>query len=142
MAHLKGTPRPKGAGRKKGTPNKKTIDAQALADRLGCNPLEILLRFAMGDWEGLGFPDEMRILFSNGVPYNAPYVDPEMRLKAAKDAAEYLYPKRKALEHSGPNGTPINVTASPKQIEVEATELAETIITAKAKPDASEPAPA
>jgi hypothetical protein len=96
-----------GSGRKKGTPNKKTLDAEAIAKKIGCNPFEVLLRFAANDWEGLGYPDETYTKMSNGCPYEVAYIEPETRLKAAKEAAEYLYPKRKAIEVTGDEGGPI-----------------------------------
>lgn len=73
-------------GRKKGTPNKKN---QALADRLkelGCDPIEDMAKVsfeakANGDWNLL--------------------------LSASKELAQYVYPKRKAVEVTGEDGGPI-----------------------------------
>jgi hypothetical protein len=42
MAWPKGTPRPEGAGRKKGTPNKITADIKALAQEHGATAITIL----------------------------------------------------------------------------------------------------
>lgn len=72
----KGTPRSPNAGRKKGTPNKKS---QALIDKcneFGVDPFAILLDFAKNS------------------------VDPKMKFDAAKEVSQYLYPKRKATEIS------------------------------------------
>lgn len=77
MAWAKGKPRPEGAGRKKGTPNKST---QTLLDKCiakGIDPFEALLELA-------GTCDR-----------------DEIRLGALKEICSYLYPKRKSLEHSG-----------------------------------------
>lgn len=38
---------------------------------------------------------------------NDPEVDNALRLTASKEVAQYVYPKRKAVEHSGPGGTPL-----------------------------------
>lgn len=78
MAYPKGKPRPKNAGRKKGTPNKKTHELQAKLDELGCDPIEGMARIAM---------------------------DPEnpvqLRGKMFAELAQYVIPKRKAIEHTG-----------------------------------------
>lgn len=85
MGWPKGKPRPEGAGRRAGTPNKRSKDAQAIADRLGCDPFEILLRFAMGDHIALDLDEP---------------VDPGIRMAAAAKAVKFLYPERKAMELS------------------------------------------
>lgn len=75
-------------GRSKGVPNRKTFDAVAIAEALECDPFEVLINFAKGDAPALGYSVAMEI-------------PPEMRLQAAKEASQYLYPKRKSVEHSG-----------------------------------------
>jgi len=76
-------PRPKGlpktGGRKKGTPNKATYPVAELCEKLGCNPIEALIAFCKSQ-------------------------HPDFRFAAAKELAQYLHPKRKAVELSGPNG--------------------------------------
>ena len=81
---FKGNPRDVGAGRKKGTPNKSTQTLMEKCEALGCDPFEILIRFALG---------------GVGLDLDEP-VSNDLRQKSAKDAAEYLYPKRKAVELS------------------------------------------
>jgi len=76
----------KTGGRKAGTPNKRTQD---IADRLGamgCDPIEGMALLAM---------DEKN--------------SPELRGRMFSELAQYVAPKRKAvaLEHSGPDGGPI-----------------------------------
>lgn len=97
-----------GAGRPKGSAGKRTKDLQELADKLGCNPVEILLRFAMNDWKGLGYESETRLL-QDGLRGDKEIMNipPETRMKAASEAAQYLYPKRKAIEHTGAEGQPL-----------------------------------
>lgn len=75
MGFKKGQPRPPNAGRKAGTPNKKT---QALADKckeLGVDPFAVLLDLCKSS-------------------------DPSIKLSAAKEVCQYLLPKRKAVEVS------------------------------------------
>lgn len=102
----------RGKGRPPGARNKRTIDAQTLAAKLGINPLEILLRFADGDWEGLGYESAtVTEVTANGMAVEVPVIEPDTRRKAAADATPYLHPRLKNIEHSGPGGGPIE-TAS------------------------------
>lgn len=94
MTFSPGMPRPMGAGRKPGTPNRATMDAKRIAEERGCDPFEVLIMFAAGDAKGLGLK-----------PYKdatgrrvRPYVPLDMRLDAAKAASKFLYPQRKAIE--------------------------------------------
>jgi hypothetical protein len=97
-----------GSGRPKGGMNKRTADLVELAEKLGCNPVEVLLRFAMNDWKGLGYESETRFL-QDGLKGEKEimHIPPETRMKAAAEAAQYLYPKRKAVEHSAADGQPL-----------------------------------
>jgi len=93
---------PRLGGRAKGTPNKNALPLKEMAEKLNCNPFEILLRFAMGDWNGLGYKAESTYApTQKGEVIEKPTIPPELRVKAASEAAQYLYPKRKAIEHSG-----------------------------------------
>ncbi len=73
----KGKPRAEGAGRAKGTPNKRTLDLFAQCDALKINPFDELLKMAAD--KGL---------------------DEGLRLQALKEVAKYLYPARKSVELS------------------------------------------
>lgn len=89
-------------GRPKGSPNKTSLPLHHLAEKLGCNPFEILCRFAIGDAKGLGYTvDVVEQTTPKGDIIEKPLITPELRVKAASEAAQYLYPKRKAIEHSG-----------------------------------------
>lgn len=106
----------KSGGRKKGTPNKETVDARAIAERLGVDPFEVLLLFAIGDWKALGYDKANRLVSSN--QYANIYEDtipPALRKAAASDASQYLYPKRKAVElkDSDGNNLPIVMLTLP-----------------------------
>lgn len=96
-------------GRVKGTLNKATINLRELAEKLGVNPFEILLHFASGNWKALGYDSSTRIasFTQSGDPIYDDVIKPADRLKAAAEAVSYLEPKRKAVEHSGPDGGPI-----------------------------------
>lgn len=76
----------KWGGRQKGTPNK---DTQALQDRIaskypGWDPVEAMAEIAR---------DEQN--------------DVMIRLAALKEVSQYIHPKRKAIEHTGKDGTPL-----------------------------------
>lgn len=83
-------------GRKKGTPNKVNRTLAEKAAELGCDPFEILCHFAMNNFRALGYSRKDSI-------------DPKLRKSAAADAAEYLYPKRRAIEMTGQDGSPIQM---------------------------------
>jgi hypothetical protein len=88
-------------GRPKGVEDKRNLGVKAIAERLGCDPFEVLIHFAKGDAESLGYPEERTRTGKNGETYTEYSITPEMRLQAAKEASQYLYPKRKAVEHTG-----------------------------------------
>jgi hypothetical protein len=97
----KGDPRINRAGRPKGSPNHSTVELRKKAAELGCDPFEILCRFAMGDAAGLGY----RPLGVDGAGKPVyPNIDPKLRKSAAADAAQYLYHKLKSVEITGPVG--------------------------------------
>lgn len=76
--------RPKTGGRKKGTPNKRTKEITDKLAALDCDPIEGMAGIAM---------DEQ----------NAP----ELRGRMFAELAQYVAPKRKAIEHSGEAGEPV-----------------------------------
>jgi len=86
-------------GRPKGSPNQDTKKIQELAQKLGVDPFEILLRFAAGDWKGLGYPaGTHHVVTRKGGIMEEEIITPQDRLKAACECAQYLYPKRRAVE--------------------------------------------
>lgn len=98
---------PKGTrygGRTKGTPNKTTQDLHEIAERLECNPFEVLLHYAKGDFKALGYEEHQSMVTKSGEVVMVLTITPELRQKSAKDACEYLFPKRKAIEHTGKDG--------------------------------------
>jgi len=75
-----------GAGRKKGSRNKRTAEMQARIRASGMDPLTFMISV-------------MRNI-------NAPL---ELRFEAAKQAAPFVHPKLSAIEHSGPDSGPVEV---------------------------------
>lgn len=78
--------KPKSGGRKKGTPNRRTVEVQEKLAALNCDPVEGMARIALDDKN-----------------------PPELRLRAYAELAPYVYPKRKAVEVSGEGRGPINM---------------------------------
>ena len=78
--------KPKTGGRKRGTPNRRTLEVQEQLVAVGCDPIEGIATIAM---------DEDN--------------PPELRLRAYAELAPYLYPKRKAIQHTGEGGEEILV---------------------------------
>lgn len=91
MGAPKGHPKYPGAGRKKGTPNKTTEALFAKCEAKGIDPWDLLLEFC------------------------GP-AEPNLRFAALKEICQYLYPKRKALEHSGEINNPF-LEKSEKELE-------------------------
>lgn len=92
-------------GRSKGTPNKKTKDLMEKAEQLGVDPFEILLRFAAGDWKGLGYKTKDTLESAGmGRIIKVDRISADLRKSAAAAAMPYLYPKRKAIEFKPSEG--------------------------------------
>lgn len=110
----------KTGGRAAGALNKHKAELREKAAALGVDPFEILLLFAKGDWEALGYDEEF--IERHGKDFtNYEYViDPAVRAKCATEATQYLEPKRKAIELSGPNGGPIELREALTDEELDA----------------------
>lgn len=78
----------KTGGRKAGTPNKRTLDVIERLDELGCDPIEGLAKIALDPQNPI-----------------------ELRARMFSDLAQYVAPKRRAVDHSASDGTG-NVTIS------------------------------
>lgn len=91
-------------GRAKGAQNKRTKLVEEIATKLGVDPFEILMRFAAGDWKGLGYESEIYLVESgegDGVPskISLKYViTPEVRAASAEKACRYLYAHKQAVD--------------------------------------------
>lgn len=96
-------PAPKGharyGGRAKGTPNKSTERLREIAQKHKCDPFEILIMFANGDCEGLGYKEFETTTNKDGSTYETYTISPDLRQKSAKDACKFLEPELKAIEH-------------------------------------------
>ena len=72
-----------GAGRPRGSKGRRTEDIEAMLERLGCNPLEVLAMIAINDKEGLGEEKDIAIA---------------LRQRAASDLAPYIAPRLRSTQ--------------------------------------------
>lgn len=92
----------KTGGRRPGSLNKTNQSLLDKAKAYGCDPFDVLLKFAAGDWEGLGYDNECYQAEKPDGSIKLGYtITPDMRLRASSEASKYLYPQRKAIELSG-----------------------------------------
>jgi hypothetical protein len=71
----------KTGGREKGTPNNKTLEVAAILEEVGWDPIRGMAKLAMN-------------------PRNTP----ELRGRMFSELAQYLHARRKAIEHTSPEG--------------------------------------
>ena len=110
-------------GRRKGSPNRRTVEVAERLAALGCDPLEGMARIALGDVPCLTCKGGGRVrlgpagkVVAEGGREGAcprclgdgrepvPY---ELRARMSAELAEYVAPKRSRVEHSGPDGEAI-----------------------------------
>lgn len=95
------------AGRPQGTLGSKTLQAIGIITAKGCDPLGILCDIAMGSKIQIGATiDEVA------------YPTLDQRRDAAKELCQYIYPKRKAIEHTGKDGDPIEHRVTQTDAEI------------------------
>lgn len=119
-----------GGGSRKGKPNKVSKDiAEKLAD-LGCDPIEGMARIAFGAESG--FEEKLANLALDGDLSLIPALLKDLSLAGQmyKELAQYVAPKRKAIEHSGSDGGVLELIVTHRQAERMAREF---IIDAKSE---------
>jgi len=109
MAGKGSAPGERRGGRKKGTPNARTIYLGRLRES-GVDPFDLALQIATGeafDIQKIGTDD-------NGKPIAVKVPLPwAVRQKSIHELMAYLEPKRKAIEVTGPEGGPVPVNLIP-----------------------------
>lgn len=97
MAWPKGKKRPEGAGRKKGTPNKKTVEFLQILENNNFDPAAELI-YCYRELKKIA--DHRK---KNG-NYTGAVVAFQAAEKTANDISQFVYPKKKAIEHTGEVG--------------------------------------
>jgi hypothetical protein len=92
----------KTGGRKRGTPNKKTQELLGLLEEKNFNPAEKLISVYRRAIKSF---DNSKGSSGQGPDMTFKYL--EIAEKAASDLMQYVYPKRKAIDHTS-GGQPIN----------------------------------
>ncbi len=91
---------PGNPGRPKGAISKRTRILEDKLKEFDCDPFDVLLMFAKGDWEALGYDSSVYVKEGDGGSTTIGYtIPPELRMSAAKELCQYLYPKQKSVEH-------------------------------------------
>lgn len=86
-------------GRPKGSKNQDVLGLEERAKELGVDVFEVLVNFAAGNWEKLGYVNETYILENASGATKIGYtITPEMRMKASTELMKYIYPQKKAVE--------------------------------------------
>lgn len=101
-------------GSRKGIPNLRTIDLLEKAKELNVDAFELLLNVVAKDWKALGYdsPTTQITTTTRGVTQTieVDLITLQDRVRAAESICSYLYPKRKAIEHTGDSGAPIHIS--------------------------------
>jgi hypothetical protein len=104
----------------KGTPNRQTKTLLERAEAIGVDPFEILLLFAKADWKALGYDSKSTTKWtSSGIEYEEDVITPELRVTAAKEACQYMHPKRKATELTLVDESKLNAIAEVEKLPTE-----------------------
>lgn len=92
-----------GAGRKKGVPNKASLERQAKVMAEGATPLDVLI-------DGMRFHHAAAQKFKTENEIGAAMTAMKAAREFAKEAAPYVHPRLAAVEHKGQDGGPIQIT--------------------------------
>lgn len=112
MPFRPGQPKKEGWGRQKGTPNKATAEAHEIMARLGCDPVESMIRIVNDDvpcstCRGKGVTKYQPAKGGDKLAertcescYGSKMekISPELKGKMLTELAQYKYPKRKAID--------------------------------------------
>lgn len=96
----------KTGGRQKGTPNKSTEHIFNICKKHNIDPVEQMVLILKNDYQGLGY--ESPVITKQG--FQGALIEEQVitlkdRLEAGKILIGYMYPKRKAIEHTVEQGS-------------------------------------
>ncbi len=112
----------KSGGRIKGSANKKTVEVIETLAKMKCDPITGMAKIAMGksalDAGAMRIVKKIRAALK-GEKDQLEFFEllltswrkssPELQAKMFSELAQYIYPKRKAIEVTGPGGNPVPV---------------------------------
>lgn len=103
-------------GRTKGTPNRKTEHIFEMCEKKKFDPIEFLILVAQGEWKKIGYLAATRPKFGpGGLIVDEEWITMDHRIEASKKLADFMYPKRKAIELSGAQDeSPLTISYVPK----------------------------
>lgn len=87
-------------GRTKGTPNKDSLSVEQRCIAHGVDVVEGLIAFYKGDYKFLNLPETIVRPGFGGIEIDELSISAELRAKALITLAKYIFPTRKAVEHS------------------------------------------
>jgi hypothetical protein len=99
---------PKGNSNRKGRPGKKSLEIADKLAALNCDPIEGMARIALGAESG--FIEKLQQIVESGdaealsAQLPAMLKDLSLAGQMYKELAQYVAPKRKAIEHTGEGG--------------------------------------
>lgn len=94
-------------GRSKGTPNKKTKELMELIGDF--SPVPGLIAICNRDFKFLGIEEYVLIEKAEGEVKAQPTITVDLQLQAMKELMKYMYPQKKAMEISNPEGQSFKV---------------------------------
>ncbi len=100
----------KTGGRRPGSKNLISKEADEVFERMQFCPLEDLIKFAKGDWQGLGYQSGSKVSFTaQGIETEEETIKPEHRLTALKEACKYRFAQKKAIDLTSSDGSGIKI---------------------------------
>ena len=84
--------------RTKGALGKNVWPLRDKALELGVDPFEVLLLFAKGDWEKLGYRSATKQMMVGDSVVTVDTIETSLRLKAAAESCKYLYPQLRSTD--------------------------------------------
>jgi hypothetical protein len=99
-----GSNRTPGSGRKKGTPNRRTLLVEEIMGKANFEPIERLILIAEGKWKELGCKKAPPMKLAL-----------ELQFYALRELAQYKHPKRKAIEVKAEVETKARVLVVPQR---------------------------
>lgn len=92
----------KEGGRAKGTPNKKTKELMELIGDF--SPVPGLIAICERDYKALGIEEFIFVEKAEGEVKAQPTITVDLQMQAMKELMKYMYPQKRAVELSNPEG--------------------------------------